>query len=451
MENNRTILVVEDDKGLNHLIQHTLQKEGFQTQGVFKGADTIARASNNEITLIILDYSLPDMSGHNVINALRDKNAHTPFIVLTGQGNEEVAVEMMKLGAKDYLKKDDQLLNILPVVINKVFKEIDMEKELTLEKDNLLSIMNAMPSGVTIRNLDYDITYQNDYITNIFGNHIGEKCYMAFPGLDKICDDCPVQKAYEDGKNHNAIRRIVTPLNEITYWENIAIPIRNINGEIGSCIEINTDITERKNMEKTILKIEDGEKRRIGQDLHDDMGQLLTGTAFKVQALKNKLSIHPEDLDDIISLINKAKDRTRKLTRNLLPLGIDSESLIEALMNLTDFTKETYAVVCDFKYDNIITIQGEMKISHLYRIAQEAINNAIKHGNPEHIEMSLFNHNGCVKLRIKDDGKGNSDIPNQTEGMGLQIMQYRSDLIGASLTIESDINKGTIVTCILRK
>jgi len=451
LKNHHTILIVEDDKGLNHLIQNILQKEGFQTQVVFNGAEAVTTALNNEIALIVLDYSLPDMSGYNVINALQEKNVNIPFIVLTGQGNEVIAVEMMKLGAKDYVIKNTKLLDILPVLINKVFKEIGLEKELTVERDKLLSIMNAMPSGVTIRNRDYDLVYQNDYITKIFGERLGEKCYKAFPGIDKICDGCPVEKAYEDGKNHTATRRIETPSKEITYWENVAIPIRNISGEIDSCIEINTNITDRKNMEKTMFEIEEQEQRRIGQDLHDDMGQLLTGTAFKVQALKNsinnKLPIHPKDIDDIISLINKAKDRTRKLTRSLLSLGTNSDSLIEALINLSDITKKTYGVLCDFKYDNTITIQSEMTISQLYRITQEAIINAIKHAKPKHIEICLFNHDGNVELKIKDDGRGNSDILNQPEGMGLKIMQYRSDLIGASFNIESDINKGTIVTC----
>jgi len=121
-----------------------------------------------------------------------------------------------------------------------------MEEELFKKKNKLQSILEVMESGVTIRDLDYTVTYQNDYVTKFMGNHIGEKCYRAFEGMDRICDNCPVELAYKDGKSHTSERKVVLPSGEITYWENIANPMRDANGKIFCCLEVNTNITERK-------------------------------------------------------------------------------------------------------------------------------------------------------------------------------------------------------------
>jgi FixJ family two-component response regulator len=124
------IIVIEDDKSLNHLIQKTLQREGFHTEGILNGADAISNVTDNQNSILLLDYDLSDMSGKEVIVALAEKNCTVPFIIVTGQGNEKIAVEMMKLGAKDYIVKDTGLTDILPTVINRVAKELAQEKQL---------------------------------------------------------------------------------------------------------------------------------------------------------------------------------------------------------------------------------------------------------------------------------------------------------------------------------
>jgi PAS domain S-box-containing protein len=139
------------------------------------------------------------------------------------------------------------------------------EEELLTEKIKLQSIMSAINSGVTIRNLDYDLIYQNDYSLKLSGNCLGKKCYSAFASIDSVCNDCPVEKAFKDGQSHSIVKKMEIRPGEITFWENIAIPMRDSNGNIYACLELNNNITDFK---KTEYALKESEARYI--DLYDN-------------------------------------------------------------------------------------------------------------------------------------------------------------------------------------
>ena len=137
----------------------------------------------------------------------------------------------------------------------KEFSDLKQVQEKLQSQQNMFeSIIGAMVSGMTIRDLDYNITYQNDVVIDLFGNRRGEKCYRVFEGNDKICDDCPVELAFKDGESHVSVRKVEMPTGEIAFWQNIANPIKDANGKIISCLEINTNITERMQMEERLGK-----------------------------------------------------------------------------------------------------------------------------------------------------------------------------------------------------
>jgi len=131
------ILVVEDNRELNRLMQKTLRREGFQTAGVFNGSDTIKWLANNNNAIIILDYQLPDMTGNELVQLLTKEKRDFLFIVITGHGDEKIAVEMMKKGAKDYVVKGPDFIDMLPHVIHRVINDLNLEKVLARAEQSL--------------------------------------------------------------------------------------------------------------------------------------------------------------------------------------------------------------------------------------------------------------------------------------------------------------------------
>lgn len=126
------------------------------------------------------------------------------------------------------------------------------EEELQAERNKLQSLVDAMEDGLTIQDREYNIIYEGRLQRTLFGDHLGEKCYRVYEGREKICEGCPVEKAFKDGKSHTAERRLVLPSGEVTFWENTANPIRDACGEIVSCLEVSRNITERKKQDQAL-------------------------------------------------------------------------------------------------------------------------------------------------------------------------------------------------------
>jgi PAS domain S-box-containing protein len=214
------------------------------------------------------------------------------------------------------------------------------------------------------------------------------------------------------------------------------------------------DITERKLLQKRISEIRETEQQRIGRDLHDGLGQHLTGLACLAKALEQKLTAKtaPEGADArlITTLINDAITQTHSLARGLYPVELQANGLVWALEDLASKTSRIFNVSCSFECHKPVLIPDNAVAVHLYRIAQGAVDNSIKHGKASHIIIRLSAENGKTILGIRDDGVG---LPvnfwiEPTTGMGLHIMRYRAEMIGASLAVRPDAEGGTTVICV---
>ncbi|MBA7627252.1 Adaptive-response sensory-kinase SasA [subsurface metagenome] len=165
---------------------------------------------------------------------------------------------------KDADKTKEQLITEL-VKLRRRVRELETsdterkqaDEALKAERNKLEAITEAMEWGLTIQDLDYNIIYQNEVLKNIFGDRLGEKCYNVYEGKDKLCDRCPVEMAFRDGKSHTSERKIIMPSGEPGVWENTANPVRNARGEVVSCLEIARNITERKQAEEALRKSEE--------------------------------------------------------------------------------------------------------------------------------------------------------------------------------------------------
>jgi signal transduction histidine kinase len=209
---------------------------------------------------------------------------------------------------------------------------------------------------------------------------------------------------------------------------------------------------EARNLQKELLEITDTEQRRIGHDLHDGLGQHLTGIAFMSKLMEQRLAAktipEAEDARKIAGLVNKAIGWTRDLARGLAPVDLDQEEgLASALKQLTEGTSELYGAPCRFEVSGDSHFRNPPVAIHLYRIAQEALNNAIKHARPRSIVVQLTRTKGEIRISVEDDGKGFDPISVRTGGMGLRIMKYRAKMISGQLEVRKRPGGGTVVAC----
>jgi signal transduction histidine kinase len=214
------------------------------------------------------------------------------------------------------------------------------------------------------------------------------------------------------------------------------------------------DITERRRLEQEILQISELEQRRIGQDLHDGLCQQLAGTELMSQVLEHKLERKSKAdaarAGEIAKQVRKAISQTRLLARGLFPVVLESEGLMSALEELASNTEEMFHITCKFRCDTPALIHDHTAATHLYRIAQEAVSNAIKHGKAREVRIHLKTAEDRIALVVKDDGLGLPKVLPHKQGMGLRIMQYRADFIGGSLVVQPDKEGGTSVVCSLQ-
>ncbi len=199
------------------------------------------------------------------------------------------------------------------------------------------------------------------------------------------------------------------------------------------------DITEQKRLEKEVLDIAEREQSRFGHDLHDGLGQHLTGVQFMAQVLHQRLEDEgrPEAVEagEIAKLIREGITQTRDLARGLSPVVLQSKSLQDALRDLTESISRRGQARCTADLDEDIAITNSEAAIQLYRIAQEAVNNALKHGGATDIVVVLRHDSTRIELMVSDNGQGFPADFQPGQGMGLRVMNYRAGLIGGSLEI----------------
>lgn len=339
------ILVVDDDPGLTRLIERALRREGYQTAAVGSGQEATEWLKQHRADLLLLDLKLPDMEGPALVESMVSMERSVPFIIITGQGDERVAVEMMKSGALDYLVKDVNFIEFVPTVVRRALSRLDKEHRLAAAE------------------------------------------------------------------------------------------------------------ADRQRLEREILQISEREQQRIGRDLHDDLGQQLAGLSIMSTMLTRSLAgcDAPEApaAARISDLLKKAVAMTRSLARGLHPVAAEPDGLMSALHDLAARMTSLFQIDCQFDCTGSVQMNDNTAATHLYRIAQEAVSNAVKHGHARHVCIGLHSDAETLTLTIKDDGSGIGTLDPQRQGMGLRIMHYRAGMAGGRVSITPQAAGGTCVTCTL--
>jgi signal transduction histidine kinase len=236
--------------------------------------------------------------------------------------------------------------------------------------------------------------------------------------------------------------------------------LRSLHRDLAARVEQRTEalkreMGQRQKLEEEILHISEREQRRIGHDLHDSLCQHLTATALAGQVLDERLMAkalpEAQDAAKVVELVEEGITLARNLARGLYPVEMDAEGLMAAFQELAANISKGAKLSCIFECDAPVFIHDDGVASHLYRIAQEAVRNAMRHGKPTRIGINLAESNGSVKLTIEDDGAGIPENIQTHAGLGIRIMEHRAARIGGSISIEPAPTGGTIVICSIPK
>lgn len=212
------------------------------------------------------------------------------------------------------------------------------------------------------------------------------------------------------------------------------------------------ELLERsRRLEQEIINVSDQERQRIGRDLHDGLCQYLAAIGFTADVLKQDLQdeshARAATARDISELLHEAVVRARDVARGLSPVDRDEGGLESALEDLASSTSKLMGISCDFICPEPVHIENNQSAVHLFRIAQEALNNAVKHGHAKSVVIALERNGETVSLRVSDEGVGLDPAMTKRGGMGLNTMNYRARVLGGRLEIHPNTPTGVVVTC----
>ena len=227
-------------------------------------------------------------------------------------------------------------------------------------------------------------------------------------------------------------------------------PLKDSSGTVIGASAIARDVTEHKLLQREVLEIAAREQQRIGQDLHDGTGQELTGLAMVAERLTGELARQslPQAATAarIVEGLEEALGHVRDLSKGLVPVELDADGLMASLADLAARTSELPDVRCTFECDQPVRILDNQAATHLFRLSQESVTNALKHGHAQNITMKLSNDREFITLQIADNGRGFNN-ERESAGTGLRIMAYRAELIRGHLTIGRAAPHGTLIIC----
>ena len=354
-----------------------------------------------------------------------------------------------------FLKEERSLINVIAERIGEIVERKRAEEALYESESKNLALLDAIPdlmfqvndAGILLGFHEGKFSIPHELANQLIGKNIyslfAAKRLLPKRMLDQAMTH--VKQTLETGKAQIFEQHI--PFN----GDQRDFEVRMVACTNNNVLGIVRDITRRKRLENEIIEISGREQRRIGQDLHDSLCQHLAGIGFMGKVLEKKITeqqpLIPADVNEIVELIDQAITMTRGFARGLNPVRLEADGFVFALSELAVNVEKLFGIVCRFEYTNMILIHDNAMATHLYRIVQEALNNAIKHGKADTVTIMLRQEGTTCILTVQDNGLGIGNMVHQGKGIGLNIMQYRASMIGASLDVKNAELGGTILTC----
>ncbi len=451
------ILHLEDDPSDARLVQETLEEAGISCSITLVESEAEFNAALDEsYDLILADYSLLGSDGLSALSIVRERLPDIPFILVSGKMGEETAIESIKSGASDYVLK--QRLSRLVPSVRRALRESEVraavrlaEEELKKSEERYRRLVENLSDShfLFVRNEAGDFIEISDSVLDVLGYTRDE--FLSF--VSAVFKDDWRNSDRKKGKvgPRRYERKVLHRDGKNRWFEISEVPVFDSAGNLLSIEGIATDTTDRKRLQQQILEAATREQERIGRDLHDSLGQQLTGIAFLTKRLSERLSLtehkESENALRISELVNQAIYETGTLARGLSPVVTQPEGLPIAIAQLLEGIESLFEISCHFKCQDELTVREHIVATQLFRICQEAANNAVKHGKPDNLWIDLSSTKGRLRLAVADDGTGVSENIRESPGLGMRLMKYRAEIIGAELEIRPRLLEGTELIC----
>ncbi len=373
--------------------------------------------------LVARSHYLADARENVIMNIVSAESEARGFVIVGGQEYLSLymkAVEDVRAGAK--LLREVQHQSAAPELIDRMLDLIEQRLErlrITIEARRIEGF---------------------DAVVGVAG--VGKRLMDEMRGVATRIE------AAEDLKLAEAASRLQLVSSRAT-WIIVLGSVLAVVFHLSSTLLLSRAVANRERLERALLEVSEREQRRIGQDLHDGLCQQLTGISLMTTSLLRSLSgAIEQDLRKVVGLINGCIEEARLVTRGLHPVPDEPGGLAVALRELVDGVHMQSSVNCELSIDDSEEITDQTVSSNLYRIAQEAVRNALKHSGAKNIRLSLTKGSAGIELRVEDDGSG-LPIQSGQRGLGLGIMKYRATTIGGLLQVSSKAASGTVVRLLL--
>ena len=475
-----TILVVEDDEGLSHLIEKNLKRAGFDVGVTHNGAQAIDWIVNNQTGLMLLDYKLPDMLAGQIVKDLNERQINIPFIIMTGHGDEKVAVEMMKTGAKDYIVKEGEFLDLLPSVVKWIFEELQDEKKLieahkALEEseEKYRSFVDNALVGVYKANLKGDILYANKALSKIFEYKSPEEMMLG-----------NVLQTHENKKNWNVL---INKHKETSSVDKLEVKVVTRTGKTKNIILSGSlvgdtlsgmimDVTEKKQIERKLLQTE--KLRAMGMmtsGVAHDFNNILAVISGNAQLMEEEYGDHKEMMDELHIIRRAVSDgaeivrRMRKFTKVERDtsefMSVDIKEILEQAIEFSRPRWMNIARAGEITYDidkaglkEVQTVLGSP--SELREVFVNIINNALDAmTGGGRISFCTWRKDYTVFVSISDTGEGMTEEVRkrifdpffttkraERSGLGMSVAYSIITGHGGKIEVESEAGKGATFT-----